>query len=869
MPNKTSTSPSSSLLLLKKAKKASDVSGKNRDDFTCLGSDDSGIICNSDHEHAVVLTQGANKMQSRDSISSTGDDMIEETEDEMFSQHDGVMSRTPSEEDEEVGEDDEEEEERFTNSYQNGPKRPVSLVSSNGSSNSSSSSSCSNTAKDATRIHSPSSDGAFPVIPVNGQLLVQTMPNGIKSPSSLGGSAVTNRHDQHEVTSPTMTNTIAAKDHKNDVMFKNFFGATKNAIFRTAQSIIENHEKKSSHKKLSIDLPPGEFVEEAGHLSPGTISTTGTPTPTNSGTSLNTPLSPAGSTPSPTTETTPTPPVVVVAAPPKKREFFMLKPKMPVFHLSGQNKVSHQESAKNEGGKKLPGTVQKYVMIKEQREEDTTPVPVSNKSVKCSSSSNNNNNNHTTSAGRPTKADHNGLLRFFESPIFNIHFAVHYLFYSKEPGVLMFIANRIFSFPDDEVDLYIPQVVLMYTQMDELAEILDSYLVYRCRKSVDFSLKCAWLLEAYNLNVLDSTTVKQANKVSRLYLLKELYPKRERKFHQQLHAGMDRMLHQGPDVQSPAKKTHHRSQSDATGLLGGGVVNGNSSAVSGGGASTLGISSSSGGNVAMGLRFTAAYPPKPLALGDLSTGRAFDNGCLCFVTVRGTVNDLRGQRTVCSCNAPKLLPEREFMKILIEIGRTLTSLPTKSEKTTALRMFLNLINKNLPARVWLPLHSEIPHHVVRITEDKTAILNSKDKTPYIIYVEVVEVNDIYTSPVMPKLMPTLRHTKSEEHLEGGGGGKDQQQQQTKETAVKVVPSSLFLKPEEAVEDQEKLSNRSGSEHGFDLRVREDDVWSQEDDEITAQYIQMQKLVDRDAVSQLSMDSCDSKDQGEMAMIFID
>lgn len=80
------------------------------------------------------------------------------------------------------------------------------------------------------------------------------------------------------------------------------------------------------------------------------------------------------------------------------------------------------------------------------------------------------------------------------------------------------------------------------------------------------------------------------------------------------------------------------------------------------------------------------------------------------------------------------------MKSLVEIGKNLTSLPTKTEKTSILRMRLNLINKNLPARVWLPLNSDVPHHVVRITEEKTAVLNSKDKTPYIIYVEVLEVN---------------------------------------------------------------------------------------------------------------------------------
>jgi hypothetical protein len=39
-----------------------------------------------------------------------------------------------------------------------------------------------------------------------------------------------------------------------------------------------------------------------------------------------------------------------------------------------------------------------------------------------------------------------------------------------------------------------------------------------------------------------------------------------------------------------------------------------------------------------------------ICLGDLSSGRAFDNGCTCFNTCQGVVNDLRGKRTDCSCN---------------------------------------------------------------------------------------------------------------------------------------------------------------------------------------------------------------------------
>lgn len=227
------------------------------------------------------------------------------------------------------------------------------------------------------------------------------------------------------------------------------------------------------------------------------------------------------------------------------------------------------------------------------------------------------------------------------------------------------------------------------------------------------------------------------------------------------------------------------------------------------------------------------------------------------------------------------------MKSLIEIGKNLTPLPTKTEKTSILRMRLNLINKNLPARVWLPLNSDIPHHVVRITEEKTAVLNSKDKTPYIIYVEVAEVstiywffllivvliiytikhktqvNDIYTSPVMPKLMPSLRHTKSEEHLDSNM------------TSPKPGDS---VNPNISVDGQTQSTSTSG-QNEINVKIQidditvqtpydwtekgmtEDDVWSQEDDEITSQYLRMHKVCERDTLSQMSLDSIDSKEHG--------
>jgi hypothetical protein len=569
-------------------------------------------------------------------------------------------------------------------------------------------------------------------------------------------NATLNESEQKEETPKDITknNAAAAVKDPKDPMFKSFF--FKNAIFRTAQSIIENHEKKHANKNKDqanssvLHTTSAATVQQQSSSNEATTPHTSNKrdflfkrTSKNQSTTLTTSASAEIS-----TSTT------------------------PVEKSKGIIKSSSTSSLNT---MKVPGTAC-MLMIRESVQPQIK-----------------------------TERGQSGLLRFFESPVFNIHFAIHYLFYSKEPGVLSFIGNKIFSFPHSEVDLYIPQLVLMYMQIEELAEVLDPYLVYRCRQSADFSLKCSWLLEAYNFNMegINSTT----QKFRHLSLMRELYPKREKRNRQ--HALLS--------PTSPFRKTHHRSQSDATGML---------------------------------EQFKKPLlPTLKLCLGDLSSGRAFDNGCVCFESQRGAVNDLLGQQTVCSCGAPKLASEKEFMKSLIDIGKTLTSLPTKIEKTSRLRVLLNLINKNLPARVWLPLYSDTPHHVVRITEDKTAVLNSKDKTPYIIYVEVVEVTDIYTSLVIPKMMPTLRHTKSDEHLDQlAETESDDHEAKVIDPILTTTAFSAFTRPKE-------MPRMSSNLEVFN----DEEVWSQEDDEITAQYLRMSqhKRIERDAVSQFSMESCDS------------
>lgn len=87
----------------------------------------------------------------------------------------------------------------------------------------------------------------------------------------------------------------------------------------------------------------------------------------------------------------------------------------------------------------------------------------------------------------------------------------------------------------------------MYIQMAELAEVLDMYLIYRCRRSADFSLKVLWLMEAFNYNAELMSLEK-----THLALLKELYPKKNRRHIRNTESFREN------SIVSPIKKTHHR-----------------------------------------------------------------------------------------------------------------------------------------------------------------------------------------------------------------------------------------------------------------------------------------------------------------------
>ncbi|XP_078664886.1 phosphatidylinositol 4-kinase beta-like isoform X3 [Branchiostoma floridae x Branchiostoma belcheri] len=419
------------------------------------------------------------------------------------------------------------------------------------------------------------------------------------------------------------------------------------------------------------------------------------------------------------------------------------------------------------------------------------------------------------------------LLRLFESKMFDMSIAISYLYNSKEPGVQAYIGNKMFSFLEEDVDFYLPQLLNMYIHMGEdMADALHPYIVARCRGGINFSLQSSWLLGAFSA---DARRHSRGIKLRKLILSEELRPVRTKR-------EVLRLPSPTSPTTSPTKRTHQRSRSDfaaammvssitLTILRGSKVV---------GRAHDDSLISGESTHSAM-MTGPAALPSikrsnsiSKVTTGDLTTGRAFDSGCTCFDSSMGVMNDLFGKPTECVCNAPRLQPMREFINALMAIGSRLQGLATRELRTSRLYAELSLLNLNLPARVWLPCHPP-QHHVVRIPHSAAVVLNSKDKAPYLIYVEVLECEDANTCPVPTKILEnTLRYTRSEENLQ-------------------------------------EYFNSDSPVHAFTVHPnfdQDDDCWSQDDIDLQLQYGDTQKSVSSDSVSQFSIESSTSNDSRE-------
>ncbi len=74
---------------------------------------------------------------------------------------------------------------------------------------------------------------------------------------------------------------------------------------------------------------------------------------------------------------------------------------------------------------------------------------------------------------------HPGLLRLFDSTVCTISIIISYLFNSKEPIVQEFLGKKLFDYPQDELDFYLPQLINMYIHIRSISVVIHDYITTR------------------------------------------------------------------------------------------------------------------------------------------------------------------------------------------------------------------------------------------------------------------------------------------------------------------------------------------------------------------------------------------------------
>jgi len=190
-------------------------------------------------------------------------------------------------------------------------------------------------------------------------------------------------------------------------------------------------------------------------------------------------------------------------------------------------------------------------------------------------------------------------------------------------------------------------------------------------------------------------------------------------------------------------------------------------------------------------------------------------------------NKLGGQS---SSLALQLHSERKFITHLTNISRKLTEMKhdlcPKDELRRRLVMELTNVNFNLPGRLWLPGLYDMNHHVVRIPPNEAILLNSAERVPYMIYVEVVKCQDkSHDDPPKPHLSKSLENI-SQTVLFTSSPLPRQENLDFAATEDKFCPAKIrkkledFMVQQEHAEDDSKTENNACQNADLKFKVPE-------------------------------------------------
>ncbi|RKP23463.1 hypothetical protein SYNPS1DRAFT_30789, partial [Syncephalis pseudoplumigaleata] len=382
-------------------------------------------------------------------------------------------------------------------------------------------------------------------------------------------------------------------------------------------------------------------------------------------------------------------------------------------------------------------------------------------------------------------SNHQLLLRLFNSEFFNSWLAVSYLFrYPDNIGIQHYLCNELRKFPLNEIEFFLPQFChLLITQPTE-SVALETFILDQCQTSTHIAILTFWYLQAYRADLASKPFSKSYRICRRVFhrvrdilfaddQSEELRRRRDRVRENIAPAcigiGCVMAAVAAPLMLAPAghmavvqgrkqaadhvEATEHEASPRAS-------VSDRESIVS----------------QRFLKRLSGVFPTNSPTIEELHRGKAFslsrfmEKAADSFrihayhphqrrrrrntptaddaSSIRGDIGaggiaDVEPERRERLLASHYFHSEMQFVMALVDISKRLCS-AARPARQSALQAELTLLNHNLPADVciplWCPATAERPfhHQVVRVALQDCVVLNSAEKVPYLLLVEVLE-----------------------------------------------------------------------------------------------------------------------------------
>ncbi len=361
-----------------------------------------------------------------------------------------------------------------------------------------------------------------------------------------------------------------------------------------------------------------------------------------------------------------------------------------------------------------------------------------------------------------------GLMRLFSSSLFDSRMAIAYLwkFNNKQAGIQYAILERLRHMPNDEVAFFLPQLCHILVCNAQECASLEQFILERCQASKHAATFVMWYFENYLYDFHTQLPAREALFYERtVRLLGDLqhavFSDHVQKKRPSARPGADDLPGVAPTLVAVGCILANIPVPDVATALRPLVFTEAYKAVLVDSPFQRPIRRSKSGGKARGggppSSTTASSPPPSLAttIESLHAGNAFSfreyfsraamniavkpPSFMALASSRATGEDGCAPSTV----ALYYFAEMQFVVSLLDIAARLLPV-SKDGRQNALAAELALVNHNLPASLCLPLwcsDADCHHRILRISPKEGVVLNSAERVPYMVQIEVLDRKD--------------------------------------------------------------------------------------------------------------------------------